>query len=84
MGDFNPEEHTVAEVKEHLSAADPVEAEQVLQAEKDGKARKGVLGEDGEGEGVIRRSASGRVLNAWEINPEDQLVHNMERPVREN
>lgn len=83
MGDFDPNEHTVAEVQEHLAEADPSEAEQILEAEKAGKARKTVLGADEMGnENVVRRNARGRILNAWELNPQDQLSKNMERPER--
>lgn len=40
---FDPAGHTVDEVLAHLGEADDAERERVLAAEKDGKARKGVL-----------------------------------------
>lgn len=47
---FNPDEHTVAEVNDYLSTVDPDgdEYQRVLAAERDGQARKGVLGDDAE------------------------------------
>jgi hypothetical protein len=39
---FDPSEHTVAEVVEHLDA-NPDDAARVLEVEQSGKARKGVL-----------------------------------------
>lgn len=44
---FNPDEHTVAEVNDYLSTVDPDgdEYQRVLAAERDGQARKGVLGD---------------------------------------
>lgn len=41
---FDPSEHTVAEVQDHLDAADDDERERVLAAEAAGKARKSILG----------------------------------------
>lgn len=46
--EFDPADHTVAEVQEHLASADDAERERVLAAEKDGKARKGLLEEEGD------------------------------------
>lgn len=40
---FQPADHTVADVNAHLSDADPAERERVLQAEAEGKGRRGVL-----------------------------------------
>lgn len=45
--EFDPGEHKVAEVVEHLAQADPDEAARILEAEASGKARKGVLEQDG-------------------------------------
>jgi hypothetical protein len=40
---FDPADHTVAEVLEHLEGADPDERTRVLAAETDGQSRKGIL-----------------------------------------
>lgn len=40
---FDPADHTVDEVVEHLESADSEEAERVLSAEKAGKSRKGIV-----------------------------------------
>lgn len=42
---FDPSEHTVTEVNSYLAGVDESERERVLAAERDGQARKGVLGE---------------------------------------
>lgn len=42
-GPFDPAEHGVDEVNDHLAAADQDERERVLQAESEGKARRGIL-----------------------------------------
>jgi hypothetical protein len=42
-GPYDPGEHDVAGVLEHLEAADEAETRRVLDAERAGKARKGVL-----------------------------------------
>lgn len=44
---FDPSNHTVPEVTAHLENADDDERERVLAAERAGKARAGVLGNDG-------------------------------------
>lgn len=44
--DFDPAEHTVAEVTEHLTA-NPDDATRVIEAEQAGKARKGVIEHSG-------------------------------------
>lgn len=44
---FDPANHTVAEVREYLDAADETERERVLAAEAEGKGRKGLLDEEG-------------------------------------
>lgn len=41
---FDPNEHTVAEIQEHLASADEAEKERVLAAEADGQARKTLVG----------------------------------------
>lgn len=41
--EFDPAEHTVSEIVEHVDA-NPDDRDRVLEAEQDGKARKGVLG----------------------------------------
>lgn len=43
MSDFNPAEHTVAAVQEHLATASPDEFAHVLEAERAGQGRKGIL-----------------------------------------
>jgi len=45
-GAFDPSAHTVVEVNDYLATADPAEVVRVLEAERAGKARKGILGED--------------------------------------
>ncbi|GAA3223228.1 hypothetical protein [Actinocorallia longicatena] len=40
---YDPSQHTVAEVNEHLATLDPEERARVLAAERDGKARRGIL-----------------------------------------
>lgn len=44
-GQFDPNEHTAAEVQEYLKTADDAEKDRVIAAEKDGQARKTVVGE---------------------------------------
>lgn len=46
MSDFDPGEHTVAQVREHLAGADEAERERVLEAERAGKARASLIGSD--------------------------------------
>lgn len=41
---FDPAAHTVTEVNDYLNNADPAEQARVLEAERAGKARKGILG----------------------------------------
>jgi hypothetical protein len=41
---FDPTEHTVAEVNHYLDYATPEERDRVLAAERDGKARAGIVG----------------------------------------
>lgn len=41
---FDPSEHTVAEVKDHLDGADDAERDRVLQAEAQGKDRASITG----------------------------------------
>lgn len=41
---FDPSQHTVSEVNEYLSAADSEEQARVMEMERAGKARKGILG----------------------------------------
>lgn len=41
---FDPATHTVAEVNTYLDTADPAEQVRVLEEERAGKARKGILG----------------------------------------
>lgn len=41
---FDPGEHTVPEVNDYLNTAEPAEQVRVLEAERAGKARKGILG----------------------------------------
>ena len=43
---FDPNTHTVAEVNAYLAKADDEERARVLAAERDGQARKTVLGDD--------------------------------------
>jgi hypothetical protein len=45
QGGFDPAEHTVPEVKEHLSEADESEAARVLAEEEAGRQRKTLIGE---------------------------------------
>lgn len=40
---FDPAQHNMDEVNEHLEHADDAERERVLQAESEGKARQGIL-----------------------------------------
>lgn len=40
---YDPSYHTVVEVNAYLASADPEERERVLEAERNGKARKGIL-----------------------------------------
>lgn len=42
-GAFDPGEHTVAQVNAHLADVDLAERERVLQAEAEGRGRRGVL-----------------------------------------
>lgn len=46
LSPFNPADRTVAEVNDYLDHSDPAEQVRVLEAERNGKARKGILGED--------------------------------------
>lgn len=43
---YDPSNYTVDEVNAYLSEASPEERERVLAAEREGKARKGILGEE--------------------------------------
>ena len=43
---YDPSAHTVAEVNDYLDHSDPAEQVRVLEAERNGKSRKGILGED--------------------------------------
>lgn len=40
---FDPAEHTVADTQAHLATASPDEFSRVLEAEREGAARKGIL-----------------------------------------
>jgi hypothetical protein len=40
---YDPGEHTVAEVREHLAGAEPAHAAEVLAAEREGRRRSGIL-----------------------------------------
>lgn len=42
-GPFDPAEHTVTQVNAHLAGADAGERARVLQAEAEGRARRGIL-----------------------------------------
>ncbi|MEV4672172.1 hypothetical protein AB0K34_11020 [Actinomadura sp. NPDC049382] len=42
-GPFDPSEHTVTQVNEYLAGAELGERERVLQAEADGRGRRGIL-----------------------------------------
>lgn len=44
-GKFNPDDHTVDEVQEYLSTADDDEKARVLDVERQGQARKGIVGD---------------------------------------
>jgi len=46
---FDPSEHTVEDVETYLETADEAETDRVLAAERAGKARKGIVGDDTEG-----------------------------------
>lgn len=46
-GDFDPSDHKVDEVQEYLESASEEERQRVLAAEKDGKGRVTILGEEG-------------------------------------
>ena len=67
MAKFKPEEHSVAEVAQHLEQADPDEKQRVLAEERAGQARKTVL------EQHERTDSTGRELNPWEVSPADQV-----------
>lgn len=43
---YDPANYTVDEVNTYLAEASPEERDRVLQAEREGKARKGILGEE--------------------------------------
>lgn len=42
---FEPAEHTVAEVREHLEVSSHAERQRVMAAERSGRARKRILGD---------------------------------------
>lgn len=74
--DFKPEDHTAAEVVEHLEDAPQEEVAQVVQAEEAGKARKTVLESEPAAalvpdqfteEQLTREEPDGRVKYAWEV-----------------
>jgi hypothetical protein len=44
-GEYDPSQHSVDEVQDYLASADDAERDRVLAAERDGKARKTILGE---------------------------------------
>lgn len=53
---YNPADYTVEQVNDYLKTADDAERERVLEAERDGKARTGIVGDGSddspEGEGL--------------------------------
>lgn len=66
--EFDPAEHTAAEVKEELDKAAPDEAKKIAGAEASGKGRKTVL----EAAGLdpnSRYDVSGRQMHPWEVSP---------------
>lgn len=71
MTEYNPEEKAAPEVVADLEEMSQDERQAVAAAERQGKRRKSVL----EAAGVdpdARTDAAGRVLNDWEVSPEDQ------------
>jgi hypothetical protein len=43
---FDPADHNIEEVEAYIASADATERERILAAEREGKARKGILGEE--------------------------------------
>lgn len=68
LEEFDPAEHTAAEVVEELEDAPEDEKRAIAAAELSGKARKTVLEAAGVDPGV-RMDATGRILNGWEVAP---------------
>lgn len=56
---YDPSQHTVDEVQEYLATADDAERDRVLAAERDGKARVGILGDEAHTEQGERSSTKG-------------------------
>jgi hypothetical protein len=71
MAEYNPDEHKAGDVVDKLEEATPEEKDQIVAAELKGKQRKSVLEAAGVDVGA-RMDGSGRVLNDWEVLPEDQ------------
>lgn len=76
MSEFNPSDHTVDEVKEHLDGASPEVVAQVVQAEEAGKGRKSILESEAaealqpeqfSEEQLTREEPDGRVKYPWEV-----------------
>lgn len=73
---FDPADHTAAEVADALKEADPDTVAEIVDAEKQGKGRKGVLDAADarldaieEAKPEPRTDSRGRVLNPWEVAP---------------
>jgi len=69
---YNPDEHTVTEVNDYLKDADDTERERVLAAERDGQARKGILGDEPEPTAVTATKGATFQEAAAAATPSDQ------------
>lgn len=73
MPNFDPGEHTAAEVVEHLAGTrSGRERDRILTAENKGQGRVSIFNENASFDRDARRDASGRILNPWETEPEAQ------------
>lgn len=71
MTEYNPDEHKAADVVDKLEKASDEDKSKIAAAELQGKQRKSVLEAAGVDVGA-RMDGSGRVLNDWEVLPQDQ------------
>lgn len=73
--DFNPTDYTAAEVIDHLSGVrSGKERDRILSVERMGQNRVSVFNEHPGFDREARRDSSGRILNAWEVAPADQVT----------
>lgn len=70
---YDPTHSNVDDVLKKLDKADDEERERILNIERNGKARVGILSAYGI-DPAERVDPTGRVLYPWEVSPENQVV----------